>query len=399
MGTVADAAEGLAEGRADPPAHPRGRPGRDPRQGLRRHLDRGDRRRRRDHQERLLLPLPRQERARPRAARGHIEDDRALLDDVFRRGHELSDDPLHAFLIGLKLFAELMDDMPNGHPGCIVTTVCYQERLFDREVGALNRQVGAELARPLPRRARGGRRALPAARAGRPRRARRHALDHRRGRHRHGQGARRAAGARRSRSCCSAPTSSCCSARPDRAAAPFLCVGAAHWDIIGRTAVPLPPGADVPGRVTRQPGGVAQNVARALAALGRPVRARRRHRPRRPPATRSPPTSPPPASTAPGCTATPARPTPTSRSRAPTARCTPPSPTAPASSAPARRCSPRCRRSPPARPDRRRRQPARRRPRRAPRRSAAALAFVPASPREARRRSRRCCSPPPRRST
>ena len=61
--------------------------------------------------------------------------------DVFRRGHELRDDPLHAFLIGLKLFAEMMADMPNGHPGCIVTTVCYQERLFDREVCALNRQV------------------------------------------------------------------------------------------------------------------------------------------------------------------------------------------------------------------------------------------------------------------
>ena len=71
----------------------------------------------------------------------NIEADRAMLDDVFRRGHELSDDPLHAFLIGLKLFAELMDDMPNGHPGCIVTTVCYQQRLFDREVVALNRQV------------------------------------------------------------------------------------------------------------------------------------------------------------------------------------------------------------------------------------------------------------------
>jgi TetR/AcrR family transcriptional regulator, transcriptional repressor for nem operon len=71
----------------------------------------------------------------------NIELDRAILSDVFRRGHELSDDPLHAFLIGLKLFAELMDDMPNGHPGCIVTTVCYQQRLFDREVRDLNRQA------------------------------------------------------------------------------------------------------------------------------------------------------------------------------------------------------------------------------------------------------------------
>jgi sugar/nucleoside kinase (ribokinase family) len=52
---------------------------------------------------------------------------------------------------------------------------------------------------------------------------------------------------------------------------PVLCAGAAHWDIIARTSAPLPPGADVPGRITRRPGGVALNIALALAALGRPV--------------------------------------------------------------------------------------------------------------------------------
>lgn len=50
---------------------------------------------------------------------------------------------------------------------------------------------------------------------------------------------------------------------------PVLCVGAAHWDLIGRAAAPLAPGDDVPGRVTRRPGGVALNVALAFAALGR----------------------------------------------------------------------------------------------------------------------------------
>jgi sugar/nucleoside kinase (ribokinase family) len=53
--------------------------------------------------------------------------------------------------------------------------------------------------------------------------------------------------------------------------APVLCIGAAHWDLIGRAAAPLPPGADVPGRVEERLGGVALNVALALAALGRPV--------------------------------------------------------------------------------------------------------------------------------
>ena len=59
--------------------------------------------------------------------------------------------------------------------------------------------------------------------------------------------------------------------RADAPALAILCIGAAHWDVIGRTSRPLPPGADVPGRGTRTPGGVAGNVAAALARLGRPV--------------------------------------------------------------------------------------------------------------------------------
>jgi AcrR family transcriptional regulator len=70
----------------------------------------------------------------------YLEEDRALLGGIFARAAELSDDPLHAFLIGLKLLSETMADMPNGHPGCIVATVCYQERLFDAAVRDLNRQ-------------------------------------------------------------------------------------------------------------------------------------------------------------------------------------------------------------------------------------------------------------------
>lgn len=52
---------------------------------------------------------------------------------------------------------------------------------------------------------------------------------------------------------------------------PFICIGAAHWDIVARTAHPAPPGADIPGIIRRQPGGVALNVARALARLGQDV--------------------------------------------------------------------------------------------------------------------------------
>ncbi|MFC6487794.1 TetR/AcrR family transcriptional regulator [Nitratireductor sp. GCM10026969] len=71
----------------------------------------------------------------------YMERDEALLDAVFSRGRELSDDPLQAFLIGLKLLAEKMADLPQDFPGCLVATFCYQERLFDRDVHALNHEI------------------------------------------------------------------------------------------------------------------------------------------------------------------------------------------------------------------------------------------------------------------
>jgi AcrR family transcriptional regulator len=71
----------------------------------------------------------------------YLERDDALLDEVFARGRELASDPLHGFLVGLKLLAETVADLPGGHPGCLVATYCYQERLFDRGVRELNRRI------------------------------------------------------------------------------------------------------------------------------------------------------------------------------------------------------------------------------------------------------------------
>lgn len=47
-----------------------------------------------------------------------------------------------------------------------------------------------------------------------------------------------------------------------------LCIGSVLWDIIGRTPAHMRPGADLPGRITRVPGGVAMNIAMALAQFG-----------------------------------------------------------------------------------------------------------------------------------
>ncbi|MDP4032683.1 MAG: PfkB family carbohydrate kinase [Pseudorhodobacter sp.] len=48
----------------------------------------------------------------------------------------------------------------------------------------------------------------------------------------------------------------------------ILCIGSVLWDIIGRTPAPMHLGADVPGRITRLPGGVALNIAMTLCRYG-----------------------------------------------------------------------------------------------------------------------------------
>lgn len=51
--------------------------------------------------------------------------------------------------------------------------------------------------------------------------------------------------------------------RPD-----ILCIGSVLWDVIGRSRAVMHFGADMPGRIARIPGGVALNVAMALAERG-----------------------------------------------------------------------------------------------------------------------------------
>ncbi|HWB45995.1 MAG TPA: TetR/AcrR family transcriptional regulator [Hyphomicrobiaceae bacterium] len=71
----------------------------------------------------------------------YVARENVLFDELFDRADELNEDPLHGFLVGLKMLAEMLADLPNGHPGCLVAAYCYQDRLFDREVRALTRQA------------------------------------------------------------------------------------------------------------------------------------------------------------------------------------------------------------------------------------------------------------------
>jgi len=68
----------------------------------------------------------------------YLDRDKALLDDMFRRADELNEDQLHGFLVGLKMFAEMMANLPEVHPGCLAASFCYQDQLFNREIRELN---------------------------------------------------------------------------------------------------------------------------------------------------------------------------------------------------------------------------------------------------------------------
>jgi TetR/AcrR family transcriptional repressor of nem operon len=75
--------------------------------------------------------------ARQILERYHAENE-AFQDALEGRARELSGDPLHGFLIFLKLYAEAMVDMAAQHPGCLVAIITFQDQAFDRRVAQMN---------------------------------------------------------------------------------------------------------------------------------------------------------------------------------------------------------------------------------------------------------------------
>lgn len=64
----------------------------------------------------------------------YLDTEWRVFEDLFKKSEELSDDPLHSFLIFLKLFADVMGDIPNGHPGCLAASYVYQDFMFSQDV-------------------------------------------------------------------------------------------------------------------------------------------------------------------------------------------------------------------------------------------------------------------------
>ena len=67
-----------------------------------------------------------------------LAEDNEIVDTLEQRARALADDPLQSFLIFLNLYAEMMDEMPELHPGCLVATITYQEQMFDPAVREMN---------------------------------------------------------------------------------------------------------------------------------------------------------------------------------------------------------------------------------------------------------------------
>ena len=67
-----------------------------------------------------------------------LNEDEQIIETLEGRARELSDDPLQSFLIFLNLYAQMMDDMETLHPGCMVASVTYQDRMFDAGVKRMN---------------------------------------------------------------------------------------------------------------------------------------------------------------------------------------------------------------------------------------------------------------------
>ncbi len=65
-----------------------------------------------------------------------------------------------------------------------------------------------------------------------------------------------------------ASCSAACNETPMIQTPDILCIGSVLWDVIGRSSASMRLGSDVPGRMTRLPGGVAMNIAMTLRRFG-----------------------------------------------------------------------------------------------------------------------------------
>lgn len=64
----------------------------------------------------------------------NLKFDQEWFAGLLEKADKAGADPLARFLAFLDLLAQEMDNMPDGHPGCLTTACCYQDRLLNDNV-------------------------------------------------------------------------------------------------------------------------------------------------------------------------------------------------------------------------------------------------------------------------
>jgi AcrR family transcriptional regulator len=61
--------------------------------------------------------------------------------ELFKRSEELTPDPLQQMLVFVKLFAEMMAEMEELHPGCLVASITYESHHVNQQVKAITTDI------------------------------------------------------------------------------------------------------------------------------------------------------------------------------------------------------------------------------------------------------------------
>lgn len=66
-------------------------------------------------------------------------EDELLFSNLFERATELTDDPLQQMLVFVKLLAEMMAEIEDIHPGCLIASFTYESHHINEQVRGITR--------------------------------------------------------------------------------------------------------------------------------------------------------------------------------------------------------------------------------------------------------------------
>jgi len=76
----------------------------------------------------------------------YVDQDNRIVGQAVTRADARVGDPLQIYLIGLKMLAAIFDNLPNGHPGCMIACICNHKQYVDCEVREKSRHPAGMLS-------------------------------------------------------------------------------------------------------------------------------------------------------------------------------------------------------------------------------------------------------------